>query len=58
MAESSERCPKCRQIMPRPYVVQYGNGKKTVSYQCDNCGKAWQRTEDTNPVTQPVSRDQ
>ena len=51
------RCPKCRDIVTRAYSVQYGNGEKTVSYQCDACGHAWQTTENTKPVAPIVFRN-
>ena len=53
----SPRCPKCNTIVTPAYSIQYPGGAKTVSYECNRCGHAWQSADSTKAKTPFVSHD-
>ena len=56
MTDLTPRCPKCQEAT-RVSSVEYGQGHKTVFYQCDRCGHAWKTQETAAPSTQTASHD-
>ena len=48
-ANMSMRCPKCRATSTRAYAVQFRQETTMLSYQCYQCGNAWQTTENSSP---------
>jgi len=58
MADVSPRCPHCHAIGPRVSALKYRDGVRTVSYQCDACGHAWQSTGNIKSNGTPLLRDE
>ena len=46
-------CPNCPDHRAIPKAVTYGNGTKTLSYECPGCAHKWE-VQEPSPQEEPL----